>query len=422
MHILNAGAGEAAIRFPQEMFPTPGENYTGIHDDPFAHAICLEQEYDGKKERFVILILGLVNYPDPGELRKLAAEKTGADEKNILIHCNHTLSTPHSAMHITSASDEQYDKTYRKTVTEAAGEALTIAAESVRPADIRYATAVCNVNVNRVAVLKEGLWQGTNENGISDHTIPVICLSDAADQKPIAILFAVNMAAGVLEGSRSSDGGRLVSADIAGTSEQYLRETFPGAVCAYCIGASGDQWQILRTVMDYCVADGSIKTEDCHEDGFAYCRGLGRKLASSVTAVIYCADKNPVPEIVLRSRDFVYNGQVEPGRKPGAMQPGKNVVFEHAEDVHSDLSVLKVGDIFIVAAHPEIDVQTLMNIRAETKCRNIFFMEFTNGDGGYMVEKYIYDACGFQCRRSRFYRGSAERFEQNAIALLNEFE
>ena len=421
MHTLNAGAGEAEILFPEELFPTPGENYTGVHDNPYAHAICMEQENDGRDAIFVILTLDLVNYSDPGELRRLAVEKTGAEEKNILIHCNHTLSTPHGAMHKTSPSDELYDQKYRETIKIAAGEALRAAKASIRPAKIGFGTAFSYVNVSRIAELKDGVWQGTNEGGLSDHTIPVICLSDNSEQKPIAILYAVNMAAGVLEGSLSSDGGRLVSADIAGASSHYLREIFPGAVCAYCIGASGDQWQALRAVTDYLAADGTIHSEDRHEDGFVYCDGLGRRLASSITEAVRHLQAGSAESLIrMQTWDFVYDGQKELGRDFRFMQPGTDIVFEHAEDVHSDVSIMTIGNIAVVAAHAEIDVQTLMNIRTAVNGKNIFFMEFTNGDGGYMTEKYIYDACGYQCRKSRFYRGSAEKFEQNVIGCLKE--
>lgn len=419
--MLKAGAAEAAIHFQKEMFPTPVENYTGIHDDPYAHAVCLEQAGQGEKERFVILSLDLVNYPDPGELRDLASGLTGADKKNILVHCSHTLSTPHAAFRISSQADALYDRTYRESVKNAAGQALAGAAASIRPVKAGFGSAVSNVNVNRVIRLQEGLWQGTNEGGISDHTVPVICFSDAESGQPVAILYAVNMAAGILEGSRSADGGRLVSADIAGTSERYLKETYPGAVCIYCIGASGDQWQELRAVSDRLTADGKPEMTDRHEEGFVYCDALGRKLASSVTAAMQELETEDTEAVIkAETADFVYDGQKELGRDLHAMQPGRNIVFEHAGEVHSDVTVVTIGQIAVVAAHPEICVRTLMNIRAGVPDRKIFFMEFTNGDGGYMAEREIYDGCGYQSRKSRFYSGSAEKFERNAIALLKK--
>lgn len=421
MEMVRAGAGEVPIRFEESMMPTPGENYTGIHDDPYVHVLCFSQREGTGEEVYVFMGLNLVSYPNPDELKELAAGITGAKPGHVLVHCSHNLATPHGAMGEQTEEEKGFGEAYGRVVGRAARQALEQALASMEPADIRFYTAVSNVNVSRMLELRDGLWQGTNEAGPSDHTVPVIRVDGRESGGCKAIFFAVNMAPGVMEGSFLRDGGRLISGDIAGAAEKYLRNLYPGAVCCYCLGASGDQWQELRAVTDMMNARGELEKEDLHEDGFILADALGRKLASSVS-IAFRQDAEPeVKPVRMETREFFYPGQKELGRNAALMRPGK-VKFEEAKKVCSDMSILKLGGIAVVAAHAEINTATLQRIRARTKCKKVFFTAFTNGAGGYMTEKDVYDAGGYQCRKSRFARGSAELFEKHVAAFLDDLE
>lgn len=419
MEIIRAGAGEAPIHFGKNVLPTPGENYTGVHDDPDVHVLCFSQKKGEKEEVCVFMGLNLVSYPDTEELQKLAAKRTGAKAEHVLVHCNHNLSTPHGAMRMETEEEIRFADEYGRIVRAAAENALTRAWESMQPAEIRFYTAKSNVNVSRVLELKDGLWQGTNEAGETDHTVPVIRVDGKETGTCTAIFFAVNMAPGVMEGSLLENGGRLISGDIAGAAERNLKKLYPGAVCCYCLGASGDQWQELRAVADVMNAQGELEKEDLHEKGFVLVETLGRKLASSISIAIRKPAEPEENRIEMETRNFVYPGQKELGRDFNSMRPGK-VEFEAAGDVNSDTAILKLGDIAVVAAHAEINAASLQRIRAAAKCEKIFFTAFTNGAGGYMTEKAIYDAGGYQCRKSQFFRGSAELFEKNVAAFLED--
>lgn len=415
MNVIQVGAGQAPIQFEKEMFPTPGEGYTGIHDAPDAHAVCFEQ--DGA--RYVFLNLNLVSYPDTPGLQKLAAEMAGTEPDRILVHCTHNVSTPHAALQADITSGVTFFNAYCRATKRAVQIALTEALARLKPAVIRFYTAVSYVNVSRLLEWKEGLWQGTNEAGVSDHTVPIIRIDDAISGKCIAILYAVNMAPGVMEGSFLRDSGRLITGDIAGASERYLREAYPDAVCCYCLGASGDQWAALRAMRETLTVDGELVQEDLHETGFVYVDALGRKLANSIVNALRDSGELIKPVIQMEIRDFVYPGQKEIGRSIGGMQPGK-IAFEAAEDVHSDTALLMLGDIALVGAHAEINVGTLQSLRNIANHDKIFFTAFTNGALGYMTEKEVYDAGGYQCRKSVFARGSAEMFAENMAAFINQ--
>lgn len=415
MNVIQAGAGQMPIQFEKEMFPTVGEQYTGVHDAPDAHAVCFEQA----GSRYVFLNLNLVSYPDTPELQRLAAEMAGTKPEQVLVHCTHNVATPHAALGEAGPSEREFFEAYCRVTKKAVQSALAEALENLRPANIRFYTAVSYVNVSRLLELKEGMWQGTNEAGKSDHTVPIIRIDDGDSGKCMAILYSVNMAPGVMEGSFLRDSGRLITGDIAGASERYLREAYPGAVCCYCLGASGDQWAALRAVRDTLTVEGELVQEDLHETGFVYVEALGRKLANSIVDALRRPGEPVKPLIRMETRDFVYPGQKELGRSIGGMKPGK-ITFEAAEDVHSDTALLMLGDIAMVGAHAEINVGTLQSLRNISAHDKIFFTAFTNGAGGYMTEKEVYDAGGYQCRKSVFSRGSAEMFAENMAAFINQ--
>lgn len=415
MNQIRAGAGEAKIIFPEEMFPTEGEHYTGIHDDPVAHVVCFADGQGQDAEKYVIVQLNLVSYFDTKGVKELVSGLTGAKKEHVLVHCTHNLATPHC---FGRETDKRYIELYTGAVDQALNKAVEAADKTLRPAVLSFGTAVSNVNVSRVIPCGEGLWQGTNEEGVTDHTVPVIRV-DNEDGGCIALLYAVNMAPGVLEGSFLENGGRLVTGDVAGASEVYIKRVFPNAVCCYCLGASSDQWQALRAVPDFVNEKGERVTEDLHETGFIYADALGRKLAAAVTAAAFACEPETVNSIQMETREYCYPGQKEIGRVFHLMKPGK-VVFEPAEDVTSDATVLMIGGIGIVAGHAEINVSTLHEIREKTKCRRVFFMSFTDGAGGYMASKENYDGWGYQCRKSSFARGSAELFAVNMAKLLDD--
>lgn len=415
MSQIRAGAGEAKIIFPEEMFPTEGEHYTGIHDDPAAHVVCFADGQRQDAEKYVIVQLDLVSYFDTDGVKGLVCGLTGAKKEKVLVHCTHNLATPHC---FGREPDKQYIALYSSAVNQALHKAVEVAEQTLRPATISFGTAVSNVNVSRVISYGEGLWQGTNEAGVTDHTVPVIRI-DHEDGACIALLYAVNMAPGVLEGSYLEDGGRLVTGDVAGASEVYIKRVFPDAVCCYCLGASSDQWQVLRAVPDFVNEKGERVTEDLHETGFVYADALGRKLAASVTETAFACKPEKTDSIHMETREYTYPGQKEIGRVFHLMKPGK-VVFESAEDVVSDATILMLGNIGIIAGHAEINVSTLQQIREKTKCEHVFFMSFTDGAGGYMADKENYDGWGYQCRKSSFARGSAELFAVNMAEFLND--
>ena len=428
---LNAGAGKCAIRYTEEMFPSPGENYTSIHDLPSAQTLVLECG----GEKTALVAINVVMFDDRNEIARRAAGILNIAEENVIVHITHVLATPHfghwdsveqwmARHHECSDLEEARRYMVRENMIyqahmDAVEEACRRAAGSMRPARLAIGTAYAEVNVNRVVNTDQGWWQGVNWGGETDRNVAVLRI-DGEDGKGIAVLYNCNVAPGCMEFSETSDGGRAVSGDLANASQSVTESLLnDGAVAIYTTGATGDQWQALRARLDWIDPDGTQTVTDLHEAGFDLMKVLATRLGERVAqtaAALTPADFEG--GLALCSRRFAYEGQ----RVTGAdfRRPAKQCVYEPAGTVDSELKILTLGDIAIVCCGVELNVSSLKKIRNASPYKHTFLLEFAVGGGGYMPTSEFYDRITFQSLKSRYAKGAEERFVQDIIRTLQE--
>lgn len=414
---MKIGIGKAEIVFPQEIFPNPRERYTGVHDCPLVHAMLAEAG-----ERFCFVFLDLVDPGDWGEVRTAVAAAAEVPFANTVLHTSHVLSTPHCMHRDEYHSEEErtHDERQRDAILQAALQAVRGAKSSLEEVWVGIGSASCGINANRVLETAEGYVQGINEQGESDHTVPVICIRDAGGALK-GVLYTVNTAAAVLEGSRCSDGSRPVSGDIASGSERLLEDMW-NANAIYTIGASGDQWPVLRAVWDSIDQDGQLQTADYQEKGFFLVELLSRRLAQSVSQVIPGIPCHPVDAQASLHKlelSFPAHKRLPP---PEMRKVTRTITFEPDGEVTTDVYVFTVGDTAVIGCEPELCVSTMGHIREQSPFRHTILMEFTNGLADYMVTEDLYEKCAPQCKKGRFNAGSAEQFEQQIIQFLQKLK
>lgn len=411
---MKIGIGRAEIVFPQEIFPNPRERYTGVHDCPLTHAMVVEAG-----ERFCFVFLDLVDPGDWDQVRSAAAAAAEVPYDNTVIHTSHVLSTPH-CMHRDEYHNEEeriHDEQQRSVILEAVLQAVEEAKNSLEEVQVGVGAVNCGINANRVLETAEGYVQGINEQGETDHTVPVICIRDMEGTLK-GVLYNVNTAAAVLEGSRCSDDSRLVSGDIASGSERLLEEQWD-ARAIYTIGASGDQWPLLRAVWDYQDSRGRLRTIDYQEQGFLMVELMSRRLAQAVSQAIgEIPCRSTAAEASLHKLELSF-----PGHKrlppPEMRKVTRTVTFEPDGEVKTDVYVFTVGDTAIIGCEPELCVSTMRQIREQSPFKHTILMEFTNGLADYMVTRDLYEKCAPQCKKGRFYAGAAEQLQQKVVQFLH---
>lgn len=414
---MKLGIGASEIVFPPQAFPNPRERYTGVHDNPLVHAMILEA---GERFCFIFADVG-----DPGdwmELRKRAAQTAEVPVEHVVLHTSHVLSTPHCTKPHECGSDQERirDGIQRASVAEGICNAVADAAGNVEPVKVGIGYATCGINANRVLETAEGYGQGINEAGDTDHTIPVLCFR-TLDGTRKGVLYAVNVAPAVLEGSRCRDDSRLVSGDLASASERLLEEKL-GGKAIYVTGASADQWPVLRAVRDYKDAEGYLHTADYQDEGFFIVELLSQRLAQEVSetvAGIVCHESAETAALHTLELSLPGHDRLPP---PVMRQMSRTVTFTPSEDVKTTVYALTVGDTVIVGCQPEICVATLRHIREQSPFAHTILLEFVNGLGDYMVTKDLYEKAAPHCKKGRFSPGSAELFEQQVVQFLRQLK
>lgn len=431
MNQFCVGAGKADILYTEAMLPTFGENYTGIHDLPMVQALMLRGE-----ESFAIVSVDTVILFERDEMLSAAAEELGLAREHILLHATHVLSTPHFH-HWLSAKDWRDDPPHRgaevsdgeatlymardnliaKAHLDAVRQACRTARQTLQPARFGYGEAETAVSVNRVVETADGWWQGVNQDGPVDRCVGVLRF-ESLDGKLLAIAYNPNVAPGCLEGS-TFDGQRLISGDLASASERFVDRAYgEGVVSLYLTGFSGDQWQALRARKDYLTREGRQVIEDLGSGGFALVDVLATRLGEQVVKASDGIDKLQPVQPHLDRFGFVYTGQrCSTGFADG---PTRECRFEETEPLEAEIAILQLGDTAIVACGVELCYETAQKIKRDSPFTHTLIMEFTTPGGGYLPESVFYDRMSFQARKSRFARGTAERFGEDVLSSLRE--
>lgn len=412
--MIQAGFSGVPIFFLSSIFPNPKENYTHVHDDPMIHVLILQD-----KERFAFAFADIVDPGDWDTARQTLADAAGVPFANAIFHTSHVLSTPHCYRgEYPNEAERKKDLLLRKTILDSISCAARKAAANMEPVSVGVGYTYSQINVNRVLETVDGYTEGTNEAGPSDHTVPIICFKKQ-DGALKGILYTVNTAAGVLEHSKLRDGRRPVSGDIASASERKLEEWL-GVPAAYTLGASGDQWQILRAVEDGLDPQGKPYKLDRMEQGFDFVDILSTRLAQAVmqglSSVVY-SDENPFAKLYTRTVMLPAHKELPP---PLARKITKSVCFEPAPDVQMEYHVFCIGDAAIVCCKPEVCVKTLQEIRNHSPFTHTILLEFTNNHANYMVTEDLYEKCVPQSRKGYFAAGAAELFAEDVSAFLSK--
>ena len=449
---FRAGAGCAGIAFTKEMLPNFGENYTDIHDLPSVQAVVLEAG-----ERVALVSLCLVNASENARIRRALAELFRVPERNVLVQAKHALSTPHMGdrdsswtypedilkkaqsrgLELSPEEAKAYadrENRMRDAVYAAALEAGRAALESLQEAELSFAAGYTETNVNRLVRTARGWWQGMNPGGPADRSLPVLRIN-GTEGRPLALLYSVNCAPGVLENSYFPDGSRWISSDIAGFSEIFIRKQFgEGCVPVYLIGASGDQWTSLRARLDHIDADGTQHVEDLGEAGFELVKILGTRLGEQVVKIAegFGAKKpespghskapEASPSIGLRLEYFSCSCPAQRVTVSESSGPSTDCRYIPDGETEAGFAILTVGELAVLFVNVELCAESWLRIKEASPFPMMMAAEFTSGlaGGGYMPTEEFYEKMTYQSRKSRYARGSAGILEQSIIKALRE--
>lgn len=427
---LMLGVGKCEVGLNERCFPI--DNYIGVHDPLYARVLLLESGDGASRIRYGILSLDLTNM-FPGAIqdyKQLLAEKAGVAPENSWVTVTHNFTSPHlwevpepgqpdviRPGHPTRTPEEmercrQTNAAFWK-ATEAAAEQ---AAAALVPAVFGSDQGACYVNASRNMETKSGWWLGCDEEEFSDHTVPVLKFT-SPEGKPLALLYTYDCQSSIMGKSELKTGGKLISSDLLGNASTYVERAYgDGFVALALCGAAGDQEPRLKANRAELDAEGTLRSVDIGEAGFALVDAQGSRLGAEIFKVsqrITCTES----KVGQGKKSFACKAQ-HMERDLRKLHPTRDYTYVMEGTKEAQVEALTFGAFALLGTRAELASKTAAEIRAGAPFAHVAVATMVNGAAKYMVNAEAYDCFMYGAMNSGFARGSAEQLRDQSVELL----
>lgn len=430
-NILYAGAGKAAIEFPENFFPYngfSGRYLIGVGDPLHARALLL------KHGECSVLLVSLELGDITDEWAPEISRETGIPAENIFLAATHTHSAPYAnSTWGERVGDAEKTEPFCRACLAAVLKAAKTAQETVRPAKLSFAEGTCDINVSRVkpyegtqADVTARYIPAPNPHADSDKTVAVMTLTDR-DGGVIAYLlnYAVHSAVLFRQAWGKNKAGSLTSGDLAGSAMRYVEERSPGAVAVYTMGAAGDQlprYTMVHRVFD---AQGNFKSEDY---GDAAGQALVAAMAGELGAEVLYASAGAAEETSaqLRTATMTVSAMGKEawhGGPPMAIPRDYQYIPTQMTEIR--LGMIALGDTALLTVPAEIVAGIGCDIKEAVKkqgFRNVIVITQCNGALQYIASDEDYDHMTTEANASHFMKGAAGTITDGARQLAEKLK
>lgn len=423
-----AGAGRSEIQYPAEIFPfrEGHDMWTGVHDTPCVRAVILDA---GIKTAIVSLEICILEPDFDERLRQAVSGITGIEKEHIWLSATHTVTSPHMRVHDRKFPGENpVSIQMRECVFRACQDAVQKAHESLRPAVLGSGRGTCSANINRIIPTRDGWWLGSGEEFACDHSVPVIKIADDSGA-PIALLYSYHCELAVMDNSVMSDGGRHITADLAGAASRFVEQEYDGqTVALFLPGITSDQGPNFRAVRTVRGRGGSYRTVDIKEKAWLLLELEGERLGEQVLVAAEAAGCHPVEKpISIQYKVFRFPGQKMRGMPKPTDGPVKEWPFLPDEERTRSVEIMLLDQIALVSIGG-LGIRTAQAIQERSPFAQTIITGGVSGSAGHrptdgaknMAEADLYEAAAFQARNSTFGKGAAEKMREDAVGFLNE--
>ncbi|WP_226568423.1 hypothetical protein [Mangrovibacter yixingensis] len=414
---LIAGAGRAEVDL-SGMYPL-GE-FTGEHDPLNTRVLLLDN--GSQRQAIAVIDLTSITAEVIAHMKEILAQVTGVTANNAIINASHTFSTPHIFLH---DNHGQNNATQAQQLLDAFDTALRKAAQqavaTLQPATLGAGSGTCRAGVNRNVETPWGWWLGADDAGYTDPHVGVLRI-DGHNGKPLAILLNYAVQPAVMDASQSTQGGRLVSADLAGAAANYIENACGnGTVAFYLVGSAGDQVPYLQASRHVVNSDGSVGRTDIHEEGFTLVDLLGQRLGAEAMRVANRITPNKPGIFALQRYQVALPAQkFSPRNAPKG--PVKTFTYQPSGTTEAPVTLVQWGDTALVCVQPELSASIGAHIRNTSVFANTFVITMSDGAAKYLPDAENYDRFTYEARSSPFARGAAEMLAENIIKQLKQLK
>lgn len=307
-----------------------------------------------------------------------------------------------------------------KAIKDAVHSAAEEAKQTLQPVRIGFGVGTSDIAVNRDMPTSRGWWLGGDAAGFNDKSLPVVRI-DKMDGKPLAVLMNEAVQASIMDQSKGPDGGKVVTADLAGTARDYVEKYFGGnTVAFFLIGAAGDQAPIFQGTRYVLHSDGSTTREDIQNAGFTLVDLIGERLGTE--AVETADDIKTAPEsgIEIWRREVEVASQTQARGLP--TEPVKSYNYQPGPKIKVPIILMRVGDIVMVGLQPELAASVGAKIKADSPFPHTMVVTLVDGGAKYMPDAKSYPEFTYEARNSRYAQGSAETMAAAVSDLLKQMK
>jgi neutral ceramidase len=415
---FRAGAGKSEIQITSDMWPLEG--LTSQHDPLTVRVLLM----DDSKTRTAIVVLEQpsISNVTVAEVKASLTKLAGVSPENAIVVGTHTTSAPHANMGGGGPRPAGANggpgagggnpfaspgaATFAKALNAAAELAITQASSSLQPAKLGFAVGATDINVNRDLPTPKGVAFGSNSAGFSDKSLAVVRI-DGADGKPIAVLMNVSVRSVVMDESKDNQGGRAVTADLAGAAAHYVENWYGGnTVALFIMGAAVDQAPVFEGNRYVLNPNGSLTRVDLHEEGFTLLNLLGERLGSEAVQTSEGIKATAAPSVEIERRTLQVPSQGRSGGPPANL-PVLSYTYATGPDINFPVVLMRIGDIAIVGIQPELGSSVGARIKAQSPFPHTIVAVMVDGGAKYMVDAQSYDRFSNEARGSQFARGAA---------------
>ena len=389
---LKAGAGAQEIVFEQAMFPVEGFNGE-VHQNPYVRVLVLERE-----TKVAIVSYETVNVPSDviAAVKESVGKITDTPAENVWVHATHAITTPHAP------DDAAKRELFVESMTTAAAAAAEQAAATFQPAQVGVATGELDVNANRGIQIGENWYYGLNSTMPSNKKMTIVSFA-SLEGDPIGFFISYGIKPTAIDNVEMSAGTRKISSDVPGVACQMMEEEF-GVPAMFCMPCCGDQIP-KETAMFYVenekgeaelvelsVAEGIEIVERLGDE-------MGDKAIEIAKGITYTTESQ---EIVAADTSFTWSNKNEDG------------------EVTIDVRGITIGDdIAFVGIKPETNAATEQQLWEASPYKYTMVLSFLDGDQKYMPDAQGHELHTWEWKRSGTAKGSAEKFVEVAVELLN---
>lgn len=227
--------------------PMPMSGYAGRKSNPaegteqdlFAKALAIE---DPDGSRLVIVTTDLIGIIGKyrGDIEAAVGETFDLPPESLMMNASHTHCGPSYGREDT---EDYYDELVAKTIA-IIGEAL----DTMEPAYLSYSSAKCSFAMNRRTPTPQGFRNHPNPDGVVDHTVPVLSVTNAEGELQ-TVLFGYSC-------HNTTMGFMKWLGDYAGYAQEYFEADHEGVTAMFMNGCSGDQNPYPRSLLYFAQRHG----------------------------------------------------------------------------------------------------------------------------------------------------------------------